>query len=71
MPLDRLVLLLVVVLVAAMATVWLGAWIAASVAHPAGWALAPLVAAAAYVVLRVVLDRLRERGGDRYDRMDP
>ena len=71
MPLDRLVLILVLVLAAGAATVWLGAWIAASVAMPLGWALTPIVLAAGYVLWRVVADRLAERGDDPYDRMDP
>ena len=71
MPLDRLVLILVVVVLAAMASVWLAAWVAASVAVPLGWALALPLGALAYVVWRVVADRLAERRGDRYDRMDP
>lgn len=71
MPLDRLVLILVVVLLAAMATVWLVAWAFASTAAPLGWTLALPIAAGAYVLWRVVADRLAERPGDRYDRMDP
>lgn len=71
MPLDRLVLILVVVVLAAMASVWVAAWIAASAAMPLGWTLAPLLGAVAYVAWRVVSDRLAERGDDPYDRMDP
>ena len=37
MPLDRLVLLIVVVLLAAMATVWIGALIVSATAVPLGW----------------------------------
>ena len=61
MPLDRFVLILVVVLLGALVTVWLGAWIAASIAMPVGWALVAPVAALAYVVWRVVADRLAAR----------
>jgi membrane protein implicated in regulation of membrane protease activity len=71
MPLDRLVLILVVVLAAAGATVWVGALVAASWAlHPA----APLVALlptalVAFVLWRVVAERLSSREDDRYDRI--
>ena len=68
MPLDRLVLILVIVLAAAMATVWLGAWIVASTALPLGWLMIVPLALAAYVLWRVVSDRTRK--DDPYDRMD-
>lgn len=69
MPLDRFILILIIVLVAAGATVWLGAIVAASFAIPYG-AVALLPAAlVAYVVWRVVADRLRNREDDHYDDM--
>ena len=71
MPLDRLVLILVVVTLAAMVSVWIAAWIAASTAMPLGWALALPLGAVAYVAWRIVADRLAERRDDPYDRMDP
>ncbi|SFI44032.1 hypothetical protein [Jannaschia pohangensis] len=70
MPLDRLVLILVIVIAAAAATVWLGAVVAASVAFPAGTFLLIPAALVAYVVFRVVADRLGNRDDDRYDKMD-
>ena len=69
MPLDRFVLILVIVIAAAMATVWLGAWVASSVAVPLGWALIVPLLLAAYVLWSVVSDRVRT--DDPYDRMDP
>ena len=69
MPLDRLVLILVIVVVAAMATVWIGATVAASVAFPAGGLLLIPAALVAYVVVRVIAERLRNRDDDHYDRM--
>ncbi|WGH78184.1 hypothetical protein [Jannaschia ovalis] len=70
MPLDRLVLILVIVVVAAAATVWLGAVIAASFAWEGGLALLIPAALVAYVVFRVVADRLGNSEDDKYDRMD-
>jgi membrane protein implicated in regulation of membrane protease activity len=70
MPLDRLVLILVLVIVAGAVTIWLGAVIATSVAvPPAGLILLP-AGAVAYIVWRVVSDRLKERRDDRYDGME-
>jgi len=69
MPLDRFVLLLVIVLAAAMVTVWLGALIVSATAVPLGWlALIPAVLAA-LVGWRVIADRLGNAEDDHYDRM--
>lgn len=70
MPLDRLVLILVIVVGATMATVWLGALVAASLAVPLGWLGLVPVALIGYVSWRVVSERLRDREDDRYDRME-
>ena len=70
MPLDRFVLILVIVIAAAMATVWLGALVAASVAVPLGWLGAIPAALVAYVAWRVLADRLGNREDDHYDRME-
>lgn len=71
MPLDKLVLVLLVVLVGAAVTVWFGALIAASVQVPAlGVAVAIPALLVLYVIWRVVADRLRSRAGDRYDRLE-
>lgn len=69
MPLDRLVLILVIVVVAAAATVWIGATVAASFAFPAGILLLIPAALVAYVVVRVIADRIGNRDDDHYDRM--
>ncbi|CUH28622.1 hypothetical protein JSE7799_00817 [Jannaschia seosinensis] len=70
MPLDRLVLILVIVVLAAMATVWLGALVAASASFPFGLALLLPASLLAYVIWRVVADRIRSRDDDHYDRME-
>lgn len=69
MPLDRLVLILVVVIAAAMATVWIGATVMAAAVLPAWAGLALIPAALGLAALaRVVLDRLRDPEAARYDR---
>lgn len=70
MPLDKLVLILVAVVIAAAATVWLAAVVSASMVWPLGFALLIPGALVAYVVVRVISDRVRNRDDDRYDRMD-
>lgn len=65
MPLDRFVLILVIVVAAAAATVWLASLVAASFAFPYGWLGAVPAALIAYVVWRVVAERLAEK--DDYD----
>ena len=70
MPLDRLVLLLVIVVLGAMATVWVGAVLAASVHLPGGLLLLIPAALVAYVVVRVIAERMRDRDDDRYDGME-
>ncbi|WP_424338333.1 hypothetical protein, partial [Jannaschia helgolandensis] len=70
MPLDRLVLILVIVIAAAAATVWLAAVVAASTMMPIGiFALIPGLLVA-YVVWRVVADRLGSDDDDHYDKME-
>ncbi|SPJ23710.1 hypothetical protein [Palleronia abyssalis] len=66
MPLDRFVLILVLVILAAGITVWLGTIVFAGISQP--WILSLLIPAAliAYVVVRVIRDRMAE--GDKYDR---
>lgn len=71
MPLDKLVLILVIVIVAAGATVFLGAWIMASSTLPwLGLGMAIPVGLLAYIVLRVVRDRLTNSDDDHYDRVE-
>ena len=69
MPLDRFVLVLVIVLVAAGVTVWLGAIVAASFAVPFGLVALLPAALVGFVVLRVVLDRVKNTEDDHYDNM--
>ena len=70
MPLDRFVLLLVLVVAAAAITVWVASLAMAAMHVP--WAGAAFIPAAlvAYVVWRVVADRLRNREDDHYDQID-
>ena len=68
MPLDRFVLMIVIVLAAAGATVWLASLVAASLAFPLGWLGFVPAALVAYVVWRVVADRLSQT--DDYDRIE-
>lgn len=70
MPLDRFVLILVIVIAAAGATVWIGTLIAASAQVPAGWLSIIPVALIGYVLWRVISDRLRNSEDDRYDRIE-
>lgn len=72
MPLDRLILILVVVIAAAAVTVWGG------VALLAGFAVNPIIgigilsilALGAYIVFRVVSERLNNPDEDHYDNME-
>ncbi|MEM8850806.1 MAG: hypothetical protein AAGE03_12320 [Pseudomonadota bacterium] len=69
MPLDRFVLIIVIVLVAAGATIWLGALVATAVAIPLGWLAILPAAIAAFILWRVVADRVTSAEDDHYDRM--
>ena len=71
MPLARFVLIVVLVVVAAAATVWLGALMAAALQFPlVGIAAAIPAALVAYVVARVIWDRVRSGEDARYDRIE-
>lgn len=71
MPLSRLVLILVVVVAAAGATVWLAAVVMAAAVVPGWAALAAVpVLLAAYVLWRVIAERLGDAEGARYDRVE-
>ncbi|MGB0660282.1 MAG: hypothetical protein ACPGNV_08875 [Mangrovicoccus sp.] len=71
MPLDKFVLLLVVVLVAAGVTVAGAVFIAAAFQVPlVGLAALVPVLLLAYIALRVISDRLRNREDDHYDRVE-
>jgi membrane protein implicated in regulation of membrane protease activity len=70
MPLDKLVLILVVVIGAGAVTVWLGVLVASAVQFPFGWFAAIPAVLAAYLAWRVISDRLRNAEDDHYDRIE-
>lgn len=71
MPLDRLVLILVCVVVAAGLTIWLGALLAATVSVPViGLAVLVPVGLIAFILWRVIAERLTNREDDHYDRIE-
>jgi F0F1-type ATP synthase assembly protein I len=71
MPLDRFVLILVLVVIAAGVTVWLATMAAAALEFGAGaWFGFIPAALVGYVVWRVVSDRLSNREDDHYDRIE-
>lgn len=71
MPLDRLVLMLVIVVAAAGATIWLGTLLAAATQmSSSGWLVILPVSLVAYVLWRVIADRLGNRDDDHYDRIE-
>ena len=71
MPLARLALILILVIAAAAVTVWLGALFAAAVQHPlVGVPTAIVAALFAYVVARVIWDRVRSAEDRHYDRIE-
>lgn len=67
MPLDRLVLIIVIVIAAAGATVWIAASVAAGLAHPVGFTLLVPAALVAWILLRVIQQRRDAGGTRRYD----
>jgi membrane protein implicated in regulation of membrane protease activity len=70
MPLDKFVLLLVIVVAAAGLTVWVAAMALAAFQVPgAGLAFIP-AALVAYVVWRVIADRLKNAEDDHYDKIE-
>ncbi|UWQ16339.1 hypothetical protein [Jannaschia sp. M317] len=70
MPLDKFVLILVIVLAAAGATVWLAVAVGAAVSIPMGWLILLPIAALAVIAWRVISERLANREDDHYDRME-
>ncbi len=71
MPLDRFVLIVVITVAAAGATVWIGAMLVNALAlSPAGWVLFMPAALVAYVVWRVIAERLSNKEDDHYDRIE-
>ncbi|MBJ3763968.1 hypothetical protein ILP92_14545 [Maribius pontilimi] len=67
MPLDKFVLILVVVMLGAGLTIWLMAVISASLTHPLGFTLFIPLVLVTYVLWRVVAQRLTSRDDDHYD----
>ena len=71
MPLDRFVLIVVVALAAAGVTVFMAALGLSAVQMPGlGLGVAALLALVAYVLVRVISDRMRSAEDDRYDRVE-
>jgi membrane protein implicated in regulation of membrane protease activity len=72
MPLDKLVLILVVVITAAAATVYVASLLVIGFALPLPAMLALLmpVALVAYVIVRVLRDRLQNKEDDHYDSIE-
>ena len=72
MPLDRLVLIIVCVIAAAMATVYGGMAIVASTQLPPiiGLGLLSIIALCAYIAWRVIAERLNNKDDDHYDRFE-
>ncbi|HBZ44449.1 MAG TPA: hypothetical protein DEO85_10420 [Maritimibacter sp.] len=70
MPLEKFVLILVVVIAAAGLTVWVGTWIAASMQFPLGWIAIVPIALLAYIAWRVLAERLNNSDDDHYDRIE-
>jgi len=71
MPLDKFVLIIVVVITAAGVTVWLATLaMAALQMGGASWLVFIPAALAGYVVWRVISERLKNSEDDHYDRIE-
>ena len=72
MPLDRLVLIIVCVIAAALATVYVGVALlsATRMPTPLGLAVLSVIALCAYVLWRVISERLNNKDDDHYDRFE-
>ena len=71
MPLDKFVLILVIVIAAAGVTVWLATLAAAALQlGGATWLVFIPAALVAYVVWRVIADRIGNKEDDHYDRIE-
>ena len=68
MPLDRLVLILVIVVAAAGATLWLAGFLMAAVQVPFAWVAIIPLALAVWIGWRVIADRVTSKEDDHYDR---
>lgn len=70
MPLDKFVLILVCVIAAAAAAVWIAVLLTAAIEIPFGWLGLIPAALVAYVVFRVISERVGNAEEDHYDKMD-
>ncbi|PYG34426.1 hypothetical protein [Pelagimonas varians] len=70
MKLDRFVLIVVCCLAGAVATFWITTLILAAISIPFAWLALIPAAIAAYVVYRVIQDRLNSEDDDHYDKME-
>ena len=72
MPLERLVLLIVIVMAAAGLTIWVGSLIVTAWALPwyGSLALISISALVLYILGRTIGERLTDRDDDKYDRID-
>ncbi|MEL7344326.1 MAG: hypothetical protein AAFN59_05625 [Pseudomonadota bacterium] len=71
MPLERLVLILVIVVAAAGATVWIAYSVAGAFAlGPAGAFIMIPLALVIYVAWRIISDRVSSREDNHYDRIE-
>lgn len=70
MPLDKFVLILLIVIAAAGLTIWVATLVVAAGVMPAGWLVLIPVLLGVYVLWRVIADRLASRDDDRYDRIE-
>lgn len=70
MPIDKFVLIIVVIFAAAGATLWLAGVIAAAISIPFGWlGIIPSVLVG-YVAFRVIAERVGNDQEDHYDNME-
>ncbi|SLN17023.1 hypothetical protein ROA7450_00506 [Roseovarius albus] len=70
MPIDKLVLIIVVVIAAAGATIWLSLFVAAFFQFTFGWLILAPVGLVIYVIYRVIAERVGNAEEDHYDNMD-
>ena len=72
MPLDKLVLIIACVIGAAMATVYIGVALLATVQLPPvmGFAILSVVALCLYIAWRVIAERVGNKEDDHYDRFE-
>ncbi len=70
MKLDKLVLIIVVVLGAMVASGWIASLILAAFAVPLGWLAILPAALVGYIAWRVLEERLHNAEDDHYDRIE-